>query len=173
MPSVLVLEFGCVPLMKENGSQWTQLIPETRHGLKYSPILCEFMETSRIRRNPVMHGAVECLETARDIEMILEEKRGGPWRVGTWTGLSCWMVRLDGETNVPDPDERFRMLGGLPEKMDFELLEPLRQLFKDEVRQVGLELELPKEIVFRQPFPGPGLAVRVIGEITPERLQIL
>jgi GMP synthase (glutamine-hydrolysing) len=64
-------------------------------------------------------------------------------------------------------------VGGLPEKMDFELLEPLRQLFKDEVRQVGLELELPKEIVFRQPFPGPGLAVRVVGEITPERLQIL
>ncbi|MBV8280080.1 MAG: GMP synthase (glutamine-hydrolyzing), partial [Verrucomicrobia bacterium] len=64
-------------------------------------------------------------------------------------------------------------VGGLPEKMDFELLEPLRQLFKDEVRQVGLELELPKEIVFRQPFPGPGLAVRILGEITPERLQIL
>src|SRR5258708_3443400 len=64
-------------------------------------------------------------------------------------------------------------VGGLPEKMDFELIEPLRQLFKDEVRQVGLELELPKEVVFRQPFPGPGLAVRVIGEITPDRLQIL
>jgi GMP synthase (glutamine-hydrolysing) len=64
-------------------------------------------------------------------------------------------------------------VGGLPEKMDFELIEPLRQLFKDEVRQVGLELELPREIVFRQPFPGPGLGVRILGEITEERLTVL
>jgi GMP synthase (glutamine-hydrolysing) len=64
-------------------------------------------------------------------------------------------------------------VGGLPEKMDFELVEPLRWLFKDEVRAVGEELGLPERIVWRQPFPGPGLAIRIIGAITPERVDVL
>jgi len=64
-------------------------------------------------------------------------------------------------------------VGGLPKRMKLELLEPLRQLFKDEVREVGTQLGLPREIVWRQPFPGPGLAVRILGEVNRERIAVL
>ncbi|MBN2057640.1 MAG: glutamine-hydrolyzing GMP synthase [Candidatus Saganbacteria bacterium] len=64
-------------------------------------------------------------------------------------------------------------VGGLPEKMGFKLIEPLRLLFKDEVRRLGTDLGVPEDIISRQPFPGPGLAIRIIGEVTPERVKIL
>jgi GMP synthase (glutamine-hydrolysing) len=79
------------------------------------------------------------------------------------------------ESGTPDAAKikSHHNVGGLPEDMDFELVEPLRSLFKDEVREVGRELGLPDEIVWRQPFPGPGLGVRIIGEVNPERVAIL
>jgi GMP synthase (glutamine-hydrolysing) len=64
-------------------------------------------------------------------------------------------------------------VGGLPEKMKLKLIEPLKELFKDEVRKIGRDLRMPEEILQRQPFPGPGLAVRIVGEVTPERLEVL
>jgi GMP synthase (glutamine-hydrolysing) len=79
------------------------------------------------------------------------------------TGVSENAVKIKTHHNV----------GGLPEEMDFEIIEPMKMLFKDEVRKVGLELGVPEEIVFRQPFPGPGLAIRILGEVTPDRVKIL
>lgn len=64
-------------------------------------------------------------------------------------------------------------VGGLPETMNLKLIEPFRELFKDEVRSVGMSLGLPDDLIWRHPFPGPGLAVRVLGEVTPERLDLL
>ena len=64
-------------------------------------------------------------------------------------------------------------VGGLPAEMKLKLIEPLKDLFKDEVRRIGKDLGLPDEILQRQPFPGPGLAVRILGEVTPERIQLL
>ncbi len=82
------------------------------------------------------------------------------------------------ESSAPDRRGAARVkthhnVGGLPDDMQLELIEPLRYLFKDEVRQVGAELGLPEDIVWRHPFPGPGLSVRVVGEVTPERVAVL
>ena len=75
----------------------------------------------------------------------------------------------DGAANI----KSHHNVGGLPDDIKFQLVEPLRTLFKDEVRAIGTELGLPDEIVWRQPFPGPGLGIRIIGEITKERLDLL
>ena len=75
----------------------------------------------------------------------------------------------DGAANI----KSHHNVGGLPDDLDFSLIEPLRALFKDEVREIGLELGVPAEIVWRQPFPGPGLGIRIVGDITWERLELL
>lgn len=78
--------------------------------------------------------------------------------------------------SIKGPSETIKShhnVGGLPEELDFELLEPLRELFKDEVRKVGLKLGIPKHMIMRHPFPGPGLGIRILGEISEEKVEIL
>jgi GMP synthase (glutamine-hydrolysing) len=112
-------------------------------------------------------------------ELLEEDRRNGARKHGGYKFLAQGTLYPDViesvsiEGNPSQVIKSHHNVGGLPEKMHFELVEPVRQLFKDEVRQLGLQLGLPKEIVHRQPFPGPGLAVRILGEVTPERLSIL
>ncbi len=112
-------------------------------------------------------------------ELLEEDQRNGERKHGGYKFLAQGTLYPDVIESVSiqgNPAQVIKShhnVGGLPEKMHFELVEPVRQLFKDEVRQAGLQLGLPKEIVYRQPFPGPGLAVRILGEVTPERLSIL
>jgi GMP synthase (glutamine-hydrolyzing), C-terminal domain or B subunit/GMP synthase (glutamine-hydrolyzing), N-terminal domain or A subunit len=112
-------------------------------------------------------------------ELLEEDRKNGERKHGGYRFLAQGTLYPDVIESVSiggNPAQVIKShhnVGGLPEKMDFELVEPVRQLFKDEVRQAGLQLGLPKDIVYRQPFPGPGLAVRILGEVTPERLSIL
>ncbi len=80
---------------------------------------------------------------------------------------------IESGTDTAQTIKSHHNVGGLPENMQFELIEPLNTLFKDEVRELGLQLGLPESIVWRQPFPGPGLGIRVLGEVTKEKLEIV
>ena len=80
---------------------------------------------------------------------------------------------IESGTDTAQTIKSHHNVGGLPKKLGFKLIEPLRKLFKDETRELGEKLGIPHELVWRQPFPGPGLGIRVIGEITPEKLEIV
>jgi GMP synthase (glutamine-hydrolysing) len=103
-------------------------------------------------------------------------------RIEQQTGKVEWLVQgtlypdVIESRSVRGPSQVIKThhnVGGLPETMKLKLIEPLKDLFKDEVRRIGREMEMPEEIIQRQPFPGPGLAVRILGEVTPERIAIL
>jgi GMP synthase (glutamine-hydrolysing) len=102
-----------------------------------------------------------------------ESQRLGKIRFLVQGTLYSDVIESGGTGDVAATIKSHHNVGGLPETMDLELVEPLRMLFKDEVRRVGEELGLPERMVWRQPFPGPGLAIRIIGEVTEERLEIL
>ncbi|HUB00746.1 MAG TPA: glutamine-hydrolyzing GMP synthase, partial [Terracidiphilus sp.] len=103
-------------------------------------------------------------------------------RIAGQTGGVDWLVQgtlypdVIESSSVKGPSQTIKShhnVGGLPERMKLKLIEPLRDLFKDEVRRIGRDLGMPEEILGRQPFPGPGLAVRILGEVTPERVLLL
>jgi GMP synthase (glutamine-hydrolysing) len=102
-----------------------------------------------------------------------EARRLGDVRFLVQGTLYSDVIESGGEDGVAATIKSHHNVGGLPADMRMELVEPLRLLFKDEVRRVGEELGLPERMVWRQPFPGPGLAIRIIGEVNAERLQIL
>jgi GMP synthase (glutamine-hydrolysing) len=140
--------------------------------------LLEGVTDPETKRKIIGKEFVKVFEHATE-ELLVEDKANGPGGHGGYHFLAQGTLYPDVIESVAIGGNPAHMIkshhnvGGLPEKMHFELVEPVRQLFKDEVRQAGLQLGLPKEIVYRQPFPGPGLAVRILGEVTPERLRIL
>jgi GMP synthase (glutamine-hydrolysing) len=130
------------------------------------------------KRKIIGNEFIEVFQRATE-ELLEEDRRNGARKHGGYKFLAQGTLYPDViesvsiEGNPAQVIKSHHNVGGLPEKMHFALVEPVRQLFKDEVRQLGSQLGLPKEIVYRQPFPGPGLAVRILGEVTPERLSIL
>jgi GMP synthase (glutamine-hydrolysing) len=102
-----------------------------------------------------------------------EARRLGRMRHLVQGTLYSDVIESGGSEGIAAKIKSHHNVGGLPEHMEMELVEPLRLLFKDEVRRVGVELGLPERMVWRHPFPGPGLAIRIIGEVTPERLELL
>jgi GMP synthase (glutamine-hydrolysing) len=124
------------------------------------------------KRKIIGHEFVRVFE--KSAASLVRQRRGRPCRFlaqGTLYPDVIESVPIGG--NPASLIKSHHNVGGLPKRMKFELVEPLRQLFKDEVRQVGLQLGLPREIVQRQPFPGPGLAVRILGEVSRARVRVL
>lgn len=107
---------------------------------------------------------------------VFEEEASKLGKIGFLAQGTLYPDVIESESHTGATDVKIKShhnVGGLPEKMDLKLIEPLRFIFKDEVRHVASQVELPPHIVYRQPFPGPGLAIRIIGEVTPKRVKIL
>jgi GMP synthase (glutamine-hydrolysing) len=157
-----------IRVFEEESDKLFQIDGEPNSSVRAEPV--EALPLSRSRRlsGASRSGAVDFIAQGTTYPDVIESgahstaASGAPVAAGVAAG-SKTAVTIKTHHNV----------GGLPKDLTFELVEPMRYLFKDEVRQVGLALGLPEEIVFRQPFPGPGLAIRIIGEVTRDKLDTL
>jgi len=128
----------------------------------------------QVKRKRIGHRFIEVFESAAaQLQASAEDRNAKIKFLAQGTLYPDVIESGHGHAGVSANIKLHHNVGGLPEKFGFELVEPLRELFKDEVRRVGSILGLPEEIVWRHPFPGPGLAVRVMGEVTPQRLRVL
>ena len=161
-------------LMRSDEGAWVEATFRERFGIRFATLDASDVFFKNLQ------GVISPEQKRKIIgETFIRQFESAAERVGALPFLVQGTIYPDViESRAPERAHAHRIkthhnVGGLPEKMSFELVEPLRYLFKDEVRQVGETLDLPQELVWRQPFPGPGLAVRCLGEVTPERIQRL
>ncbi|MFN0153331.1 MAG: glutamine-hydrolyzing GMP synthase [Gaiella sp.] len=160
-------------LLRENEAEQ---VVETFGGHFHVPLIhVEARERFQRRLDGVTEPETKRKIIGEEFIRVFEEEAGklGDVRFLVQGTLYSDVIESGGDVGVAATIKSHHNVGGLPEDMSMELVEPLRLLFKDEVRRVGEELGLPERMVWRHPFPGPGLAIRIIGDVTPERLAIL
>ena len=159
-------------LMRKDEGDWVESIFRGRFGMNLIRVNAEdrFLEKLKGVTEPERKRKIIGEEFIR----VFEEEARKLGKVQVLVQGTIYPDVIESGAGNASTIKSHHNVGGLPERMDFEqIVEPLRDLFKDEVRKVGLELGIPSELVYRQPFPGPGLAVRIIGEITKDKLEVL
>ncbi len=161
-------------LRKNEGDAVCQLVRRNfKVRLKYVEATGRFLDALRGVTDPERKRKIIGREFIRVFEQTTEQLSGSHRFLAQGTLYPDVIESVSIGNNPAALIKSHHNVGGLPKRMKFKLVEPLRQLFKDEVRKVGEQLGLPREVVWRQPFPGPGLAVRCLGDITREKLRIL
>jgi GMP synthase (glutamine-hydrolysing) len=158
-------------LLRKNESNWVEDI--FKNKLKISFIKVDAGERFLSRLKGIEDPEMKRKIIGEEFIRVFEVEAGKIGKADYLVQGTLYPDIIESGTGTAAVIKSHHNVGGLPEDMQFRLIEPLRYLFKDEVRAVGRELGLPEEIVWRQPFPGPGLAVRVLGEITKDKLTII
>lgn len=150
-----------------------QVVKTFRDGLKMNLVYVDATERFMNRLNGVTEPEQKRKIIGEEFIRVFEAEAAKLGQIDFLVQGTLYPDVIESGTATAAVIKSHHNVGGLPEDMKFKLVEPLRDLFKDEVRALAREVNLPEDIVWRQPFPGPGLAIRIIGEITEERLEIL